>query len=381
MRATSNFRLCRKAFAEARIFCGRTIADVLGQLEDALPDDAVGMLDWLATQDEDPAVERWKQEAGGGQPYYNGDMHFHGINTTRGRAAGAIGDLILREASYIGRLRTTLDKMVRDPSAAVRSCVAGTLRAVACHDTSLGMSLFQRMDMSEDRLLATRHVYEFIRSCLNDRLSEWRPIIERMLRSSEPDVREAGARLGCIAALHHESAADLANEALRGDVRGRLGAAAVASANVGDPECRALCEPMLVRLFEDADAEVRRKAALCFGNLPEDVLEDYGNLIAAFCDNPAFEENAFWLLHALERSRERLPGTTYAVCKKYLGRMADADSRIGQLVDAHTVVKLIFRTYQQHQNDEWTKRSLDLIDLLCLAGIADAGDELEKFER
>ena len=84
-------KLCRKAFAVARSFCGRAIADVLGKLEDALPDDAVGILDWLATRDDDPAVERWKREAGGGQPYYNGDMHFHGINTTRGRAVGAIG--------------------------------------------------------------------------------------------------------------------------------------------------------------------------------------------------------------------------------------------------------------------------------------------------
>ena len=374
-------QLCREAFAEARTFCGRTIADVLGQLEDALPDDAVGMLDWLATRDGDPAVELWQQDAGRGQTYYNGDMHFHGINTTRGRAAGAIGDLILRNATYIGRFRTTLDKMVRDPSAAVLSCVAGTLRAVAYHDTSLGMSLFQGMDLSEDRLLATRHVYEFVRGCLRDGPAEWRPTIERMLRSSEPAVREAGARLACIAALHHESAADLANEALRGDVRGRLGAAGVASANVGDPECRVLCEPMLVRLFEDADAEVRRKAALCFGDLPDEVLENYGTLIAAFCDSPAFEEAAFWLLRALERSRERLPGTTYAACKKYLGRMADADSRTGQFADAHTVVKLIFRTYQQHQEDEWTKPSLDLIDLLCLEGIADAGNEMEKFER
>ena len=69
------------------------------------------------------------------------------------------------------------------------------------------------------------------------------------------------------------------------------------------------------------------------------------------------------------------------VCEKYLGRTADADSRTGRFADAHTVVKLIFRTYQQHQNDEWTKPSLDLIDLLCLEGIADAGNEMEKFER
>ena len=49
--------------------------------------------------------------------------------------------------------------------------------------------------------------------------------------------------------------------------------------------------------------------------------------------------------------------------------------------DAYTVTKLIFRTYQQHQNDERTSHSLDLIDRLCLEGIGDAGREFEQFER
>ena len=375
---TSGLRLqlCRKAFAEARRYCGRAIADMLGKMEDVLPDDAVGMLDWLATQDDDPAVERWKQD-GSGQAY------FDGINTTRGRAAEAIRDLIFRNPVYIERFRTTLDKMVRDPSAAVRSCVAGTLRAVAYHDASLGMSLFRDMDLSEDRLLVTPHVDKLIRGRRNDRLSAMRPIIERMLSSSEPNVREAGARLACISALRDESAEDLATEALRGDVRCRVGAAKVASANIAEPEHRVRCESMLALLFADDEVDVRREAASCFGYLPAEVLGEYDDLIGAFCDSPAFNDAHFQLVRALERSRERLPETTCAVCEKYLSRLAGAagDPLTGQLADAHTVVKLIFRTYQQHQNDEWTQRSLDLIDLLCLDGIADTGNELAKFER
>ncbi len=375
-------QLCQKAFEEARRDCGRVIADMLGKMEDALPDDAVEMLDWLATQDDDPAVERWKQD-GSGHAYYDGGPYSAGINTTRGRAAEAIRDLILRNPVYIERFRTTLDKIVQDPSAAVRSCVAGTLRAVARHDASLGMSLFLSMDQSEDRLLATPHVYEFVRGCPNDRLSAMRPIIERMLASSEPEVHEAGARLACIGALRDESAKDLETEALRGDVRCRVGAAKVASANIADPEHRVRCESMLALLFADDDVDVRREAASCFRYLSAEVLGEYDDLIGAFCDSPAFNDAHFQLVHALEHSRERLPGTTCVVCEKYLSRLAGAvgDPLTGQLADAHTVVKLIFRTYQQHQNDEWTQRSLDLIDFLCLEGIADTGNELEKFER
>ena len=377
-------QLCRKAFADAPDACGGSITDVLGQTEDPLPDDAVQMLTWLATRYDDPTVELWREGAGGGQPHGGGDVHAHGINTTRGRAADAIRDLILTNAAYIERFRPALDRMVRDPSAAVRSCVAGALRAVTFHDAALGMSLFQTMDLSEDGLLVTPHVFDFIRTGLHDRFVELRSLDERMLRSSEPEVREAGARLACISAVLHESAADLADEALHsGNARSRLGIAQVAAANVAAPEHRVWCESRRATLFDDPDADVRGEAASCFDHFPDEVLDTCGALVESFCNSRAFEEARFCLLNALEHARDRLPGMTCMVCARYLGRADDeaSDPRTGRFADAHTVVKLIFRTYQQHQNGEWTSRALDLIDRLCLEGIIGIGDEFDEFDR
>ena len=169
-------RVCRKAFGESCGACGKSIADVLGDIEDPIPDDALRMLAWLATEHEDPALEAWQEDAGGGQPYFNGDIHFNGINTTRGQAADAVRDLILTDAAYIDRLRPTLERMIQDRSAAVLSCVAGTLRAVVFHDPVLGMSLFRDMNSSEDRLLATHHVYRFMLHGLRDGFADLRSI-------------------------------------------------------------------------------------------------------------------------------------------------------------------------------------------------------------
>ena len=106
-------------------------------------------------------------------------------------------------------------------------------------------------------------------------------------------------------------------------------------------------------------------------------------MIAVFCNSRAFKENSWSLLHALEHALGRLPGTTCVVCEKFLDRFADEarDAQTGHDGDTYTVAKLVFRTYQQHQNDEWTSRSLDLIDRFCLEGIPGAGDEFEQFER
>ena len=382
---TSDLKLqvCGKAFAESRGSCNRSITDVLGNIEDPLPGDAVRMLHQLATEHEDPVSEAWQEEAGSGKPYYNGDIYFNGINTTRGRAADAIRDLILSDAAYIVRFCPTLDQMIQDRSAAVLSCVAGTLRAVAYHDPALGMLLFRSMNLSEDRLLATLHVCSFVRDHLHDSFAELRPIIERMLWSSEPKVREAGARFVSIANLIHKGAADLVDKALRGDASHRLGVAQVAVANITDSECRDWCKATLVALFDDDDSEVRREAASCFHQLKDETLDTYGELIAKFCDSMAFEEDSSWILYTLEESPGRLPGMTCEVCEKFLDRFADEarNVQISRAGDTDIVARLIFRTYQQHQNDEWTSRSLDLIDRLCLDRIHDAESEFKQFER
>ena len=90
--------------------------------------------------------------------------------------------------------------MIRDPSPWVHPCVAGAVEAVAFNDISLGMSLFRRMSLSEDRLLAIKNVCRSIQYGIHANLAEMLPIIRRMLRSSEPDVQEAGVRLASIAA-------------------------------------------------------------------------------------------------------------------------------------------------------------------------------------
>jgi hypothetical protein len=204
-----------------------------------------------------------------------------------------------------------------------------------------------------------------------------------MLRSSAPEVDGAGARLAGIAALHHEGAAALVDEAMSGATSQRQGIAQVVASNIAYPQWRAWCEARLVQLFHDADAEVRSEAAACFRQLEGEPLEEYGDLCAAFCESPAFADDSFSILHVLEESQGRLPGTTCLVCEKFLARFSDEakDIRTSRAGDVHMVVKLLFRTYQQHQSDLWAPRCLDLIDRMCLEGISYVKGGLEEFER
>ena len=376
--------VCRKAYIENRDESGSEICDVLSSIEENLPDDGLEMLSWLATEHSDPSHERWKEAANSsGNHLHGGDIYSQGINTTRGRAALAIGKLILRDSGYIGRFRPILARMMSDPSASVQSCIAYTLVAISYHDWELAMSLFLTMNLAEERLLATRHVYGFMLRGVPASFAQLHPFIERALRSQDPETQRAGAQLASISAMQCPEGQDLLAEALHGTIPQRVGVANVAAGNVASADYREWCESHLSRLFLDDDSEVRKAAAQCFHTLAPESLESYADLISKFCDSPAYQEDSLSILHTLESSLHRLPGMVCTVCEKFLLRFGDEarDIRTGRAGDAYLVSKLIFRAYHQHQNDAWAGKALDGIDLLCREGIGDIGTELEQFDR
>ncbi|MYD62782.1 MAG: hypothetical protein F4W91_17220 [Gemmatimonadetes bacterium] len=378
-------KVCRKAYSEPRTKCGKEIADLLGSIKDSLPDDAVEMLNWLATEHPDPEKELWDEEVTGDTPYYGRDVLDRGINTTRGRAALAIHDLISSDASYIDRFCKTIEKLLNDRSLSVRSCAIYTLLPIINHDPNFALEQFLKLtefqDNLYDSLLATPYVDHFIWYMLRDHFGQLRHVVERMLRSKDPETSKAGARLASLAVLYeHDDAEELVEEALRGDASQRLGVAQVASKNIGDTDYRSWAEQKLLLFFNDRDSEVCQEAAKCFGRLEGQSLESYEDLINKFCDSAACQTDSFFLLHALEESSHQLPGITYIVCEKFLKRFS-GDARTGALDLDITIPKLVFRTYHQHQDDEWAPKCLDLIDQMCLERMYEIREELDEYER
>ena len=384
--------VCRKAYSESRAEYGKEIADLLGSIEESLPDDAVQMLDWLATEHPEPQKELWNEEATGGTPDYGGDVLTAGINTTRGRAAEAIRNLIIRDATYVERFRATIEKLSGDKSIAVRSWAASVLLYVTNSDWEFALAQFAKLiefqinQTDGDRLLATPYIEHFIHHGLREHFDRLQGVVQRMLRSKLPEISEIGARLASLAVLyHHGEAENLVEEALRGNPSQKLGVAKVASANIGQADCRQWSEQQLLRLFNDSDEKVRQEVAMCFRSrsLEGQSLESYENLIVRFCDSMAYRENSSSILYALKESSHRLPDITYVVCEKFLEQFSDEarDIRTGRAADVTYVAKLIVRTYHQHQKDKWASRCLDLIDLMCLERMSDISSSLSEYER
>ena len=380
--------VCRKAYSESRDKYGKAITDLLGSIRDQLPDDAVQMLNWLATGHSDPEKELWIEDVTGGTPDYREDILNHGINTTRGRAAEAIRDLIRWDASYIDRFRTTIEWLVRDKSLSVRACAASILLYITNHDWEFAFEQFAKLiepqddQTDSDCLLTNPYVDHFISHGLRDHFGRFQDVIERMLRSELSEISEVGARLASLAMLYqHTDAEALVEEALCGNASQRLGVAQVASANIGYNDCRPWAEQKLLLFFNDPDSTVRGETVECFHRLQEQSLESYENLINEFCDSAAYRQGLSYMLSVLEKSLHCLPSITYDICKKFLECFSDKTGGI-RTSGSSSIAKLILRTYHQHQSDdEWAPKCLDLIDQMCLERIYELGKGLEEYER
>ena len=364
---------------------GRYICEpIASSTQGNVPPEALDLVAWYATEDPDPQQELWRTQVSSGKEYYyGGDILTNGINTNRGAAAHAMARLIEIDHDRIAYLQPALEKMVQDPSIAVRSCVAQALFAVLRHDRDLAVELFRQLCNTEDTLLQTRFIERFLLFALQTHFQELSQILERMVASQVPDVASAGGRQACLAALDLPEAADIAELCLSGLEAQKIGAAQVMAANVRIATCRSFCEDALIKLFNDTNGKVRAEAAQCFSRFEGTQLEGYVHLVTQFVSSNAFQQNNYPLLNALEETTAKLPEVTLAACERFvdIAGLATSDTNTRAAWDADIVIKLTLRTYQQSSDDIIRASSLNLIDKLMEHDTYGIDKALEDFER
>lgn len=376
----------RKVIDSEEEDCLKAAIDVLGKIKQVfLPEDCLKFLSSLATEHSDPQCEE-QVIVEKDQPSQRSGLNIltHGMNTVRGRAAEAIRDLVWENPTCLDTFSPTIEKLVNDPIISVRACVASTLYAVAKHNFSLALSLFKRLIECDDRLLGTGYVYDFIYQRQFKCQDEFRPIIERMLKSEVEEVQEVGGQLASLARLHDPGSEDLAAMALKGSKAMRLGAATIAAHNIGRQDCREWCEPALIALFHDPEEEIRKQAGSCFSHFSSSApMRGYNDFIQKYLKSPAFVDETSDLLYLLERTEQQLPEIVTDVCSVFVEKCAEAarDMRTRQAGNQYTVSKLVFRAYAQLDQSPEHTRVLDLIDRMCEEGFDSTTQELAEFER
>jgi hypothetical protein len=360
----------------------RWICSAIGKLASHnLPNDLIEMVAHYAVTAPDPTEELWQKSTQSGDAYYGGDPVTFGINTTRGEAAHVIASLLFADPARYKDLKRASESLVRDRSLAVRACSVECLLAVLRIDGEDAIAKFIELTKDDRFPLGSLFVEHFLHYAVYTNYSRLRELLQKMLKEGNADVRKVAAQQIALASFRNSDAQQDLALVLRSDAVCRAAVAQVDAANLHVVEYRDAIRSRLMKHFEDGSAEVRDVASRCFLHISDDQLCEESGLISAFIASPAFEANAYDLLHSLEKSAARLPDV---VCR--IGERA-AEIQREQREDSHAnwwtseLATLVLRLYEQTRDESIKTRCLNVIDSMLEFGFGNVTSELAKIER
>lgn len=340
---------------------GSSICDLIQECPHAdIPSDILSTLKYYAVDDPSPGEYS--------ESDFNGDAALAGLNSVRGRSASAISRILFNEPTYFGHLEPILEKMVQDPSVAVRTQVPLALLPVLNVDRDRAVQLFlQLLECQHQALLGCHHVVQFLSYAIWTHFESVEKLLSAMLNSESTAAQQHGAELLLISASSNESVLSNVQDCLNGSTSMRKGIAEVASQRVRLQKDRLYCEQLLKQLFSDDDEDVRRIASNCFHEMDAQAIESSTELIENFIYSTSFGEHSFFFFDTLKRIPAHLPDI---VCKAFERSAevlrditASEEHRTGRFADRNTI--LLIRLYERTEDAEVKKRCLDIIDDLA----------------
>jgi hypothetical protein len=383
--AEDALNLCRHCHNLPARPLGRWIPPVIAKISESfLPDDALEIVAWYATEDSDPQSDSWLNSGtSGSTALFGGSIDMAAINCVRGTAAQALSRILFPDIDRLNKLLPAIERLVNDKSIAVRASAAWTLIGVLRHDRDLAVRLFVTLCSVDDAILRASGVERFMKYGLRTHYNLLEPILNRMLRAGDEETNLAGARLSAIIALFEDEARPLALTCVAGSEPLRRGAAQVFAANLSQARFRRFCEENLVTLFNDESEKVRSEAARCFLKFEEGQIGDYSELVNGFISSKAYEKEHRNLFHALEKTTAELPETTCLAAERFFDVAATetADISTHASADSYTANKLIIRTYSQSKSLAIQSRCLDLIDRVSRLHALGLSEAIADYER
>lgn len=312
------------------------------------------------------------------------DMRNNSINTARGSLAESLGDLLVYDADgeRTGLLRPYLDTFASDPVIFVRSSTAHTLAAALRHARPEVVVAFEKLIDADDRILAADMVRSLMIYVGNVDPNVITPVIQRMLESSNGEVREAGGALAAFAGLEWGHP-NLLAAALEGDAATRKGVAGVCAYRVDRTTNAKLASACLTGLMNDEDDEVLEAVAKVAPHLRDHKLRPFADLLSALIDSAAYDHATPQLLLTLQHAPDKIDDLVLKASQRFIAIFGDqaGDIRTGAAGDAHYISELVVRGLAQSRNSLHRAALLDILDALLELGVYGVDNAIAKVER
>jgi hypothetical protein len=364
--------------------CGRSICRAFERIAGrSIPEPDLRTLAYYALEDTDPRSDDrlTHNSASGKEPSEN--AHFYGYNSVRGGAARAIGRLLFEDYSHSTVLLPLVRRMVKDPSMAVRTCVAEALLPMFNHDRDDAVRLFLEACQEAEAIWGSYPIENFIRYASSTHYAQLRDLLQRVLRCHSEEAVRMAARQVCLAALT-DGTADADAESVRtGTEVMRCAAAEIYAYNLGNATVGATCREHLPALFADHAEKVRNEAASCFGHLKDVDFGAFADLIRVYVESPAYPSPHDHLLRHLEDSTWQLPEISIRLAERFIATCGTQAGNFATAAagDAQSVSRIVVRLYAQTTSETIQAKCLDLIDQMEQLNFYGIDSELAEHDR
>ena len=314
----------------------------------------------------------------------NRDLEFEGINTTRGSLACSLVNLLShdKDGTRTAKVTPHLVKWASDPVLGVRTCVAYLIIACLRHEPRIACEAFEQLIAADDILLATESVERLILYIGNSVPEKIDPVVDRMLKSEEPKVREVGGNIAVFAACHWNRS-QLMERILAGDKNIRKGVAKACTGMISKFQSPKLVLDALRELMHDGDDEVREIVGEIGWSLSGHKLYPFANFLKEFIESPSYIHTIPQLLISLEETTDKVDELIDLALHRFIDVNGGdiADIRTHASLDAYQVSDLVIRGLAQTKDKKRTSALLDILDRLVEINVFDINEKIERIER
>ncbi|WP_435308756.1 trypsin-like peptidase domain-containing protein [Sebaldella termitidis] len=360
--------IIEKIYGELKLDSGEELANlIIKNPKIKYSDKSIQIIQDITLNHAEPQNENWKNSKYGGVRYYGGDPYLSGINSTRGKMVQAIGIFLKMNNSKenLDFYLEFINNIIRDKTTAVKSCTSNIIDVYYhFYDTSFALDMLKKViNSSHEEILQTIEINNLLCNILRNHLSEFREVINLMIRSEHKKVRENGAlHVGRLFLLEKDIDEELKYCLESGDIDIEKKLVSVFSVNIVNYKDK--CETKLLLLANSKFKEVRQQVSYSLSKIIDSNINNYKEFILNYISTLSFNENYSTIVYRLKKIEKitvKIPKFIFEVVKKILFFNSDIDPfTLGELF------QIIYLIYEEAQisEKEIINECLDLIDMV-----------------
>ena len=302
--------VCKKCHELTDKSCGKEITKALTEFSEEIDEEGIDLIKYYIYDYDDSEVEYCTE--GSSEEILN-----EGINTVKGYALLNLAEILYENKKLSINFIDILEKMVIDSPLSIKAILTEVIGAIYNYNQQIGLNLFNKlMNHNNENLLKIEYVEKFISFMLKNHYAEIECLINKMLKSKNGIINQAGSRILTRKSIIDNSITYIDNCLTSKNIFKRRGVIEAISIEFDAIKDNSLLKQTIPYFLNDEDYEIMRNLSILMSKITkhkcayfkDEILKfiskdlDYSNylhLIYSFYEISGGEEDEF-ILKALK---------------------------------------------------------------------------------